>query len=271
MHSRQAVISQVQKWLGSTKGSAGHLEILEIYNSQNPLPRGHKMTVNDAWCAATVTAAAIAAGCADIIPGECSCGKMIEKMKAMGIWEENDAYENLKPGDIVFFDWSDTGVGDDTTGHDHVGFVETVSPQTKVFTTIEGNYNGAVRRRSMRLNNRYIRGFGLPRYDEEEAEAPKTEEPKAETVKTDTTKLDSARYKDVNIAGTYQTMATINLRAGAGLSKKRITLIPKGNECKCYGFYSTVLGLKWYLIQTKINGVLYTGFCHSGYLKRKQL
>lgn len=102
-------------------------------------------------------------------------------------------------------------------------------------------------------------------------EAPKVETPKAEATatKTDSTKIDSAKSYDKAISGTYVATADINLRTGANvLTKKKIALIPKGNVCKCYGYFTSNLGVKWLLIQTTIKGVKHTGFCHGGYLKK---
>ena len=59
---RQKVADKMTSWVGATKGSAKHAEILKIYNDHRPLARGYKMKVNDAYCAATVSAAWIACG-----------------------------------------------------------------------------------------------------------------------------------------------------------------------------------------------------------------
>ena len=119
------------------------------------------MTYKDAWCAATASAAAIEAGLTDIIPRECSCTRMIELFKKMKCWKEDDAYTPL-PGDIIFYDWDDSGKGDCTGNPEHVGVVESVTGL--VITVIEGNYHDAVGRRNIAVNGRCIRGYGLPDY-----------------------------------------------------------------------------------------------------------
>ena len=48
----------------------------------------------------------------------------------MGIFIENDSYVP-KTGDIIFYDWADNGVGDNTGVPDHVGIVVTVSGITR--------------------------------------------------------------------------------------------------------------------------------------------
>ena len=40
---RQKVCDIINAWIGGTKGSAIHKEILNIYNSYTPLARGYKV------------------------------------------------------------------------------------------------------------------------------------------------------------------------------------------------------------------------------------
>lgn len=68
------------------------------------------MTVNDAWCATSVSAAFIAVGLSNIFPCvECSCENMINLAISAGIWVENDAYVP-DVGDVILYDWDDNGV-----------------------------------------------------------------------------------------------------------------------------------------------------------------
>ena len=62
-------------WVGATKGSAKHLDILEVYNNYRPLARGYKVQVKDAYCATTVSAAYIRAGIAKYTGTECGVEK----------------------------------------------------------------------------------------------------------------------------------------------------------------------------------------------------
>ena len=159
---RSVIVEKAASYLGTKDYSAKHKEIIAAYNSQKSLPRGYKMTVNDAWCATFVSAIAIMCGYTAIIPTECSCGYLVDKAKKMGIWQENDAYVP-KPGDILLYDWDDSGSGDDTGWPDHVGYVEKVSGNS--ITTIEGNAgNGEVKRISLKVNQKNIRGFITPKY-----------------------------------------------------------------------------------------------------------
>lgn len=156
---RKKVADAVSAWYGAEKGSPTHQMILSIYNNHTPLARGYKMTVNDSWCAATASAAYIAAGIADYTGTECSCGEWIKLAKTKGIWVEDDAHVP-SIGDAIIYDWKDDGKGDDTTGHDHIGIVTSVNG--KSFTVTEGNMSKKVGRRTMTANGRYIRGFICP-------------------------------------------------------------------------------------------------------------
>ena len=91
---------------------------------------------------------------------------MIELFKGLGCFIENDTYVPL-PADILFYDWNDSGSGDNVGVSDHVGIVEKVSGDT--ITVIEGNYSNACKRRTLKVNGRYIRGYGVPKYTSEPA------------------------------------------------------------------------------------------------------
>ena len=158
---RNHYVDTLRGWLGAKEGDAIHKRIIDTYNSHKPLPRGYRMTNKDPWCAATVSAGAIEAGLTDIIFRECSCAQMIELFKRHGRWMEDDSYIP-QPGDVIFYDWGDSGKGDNTGAPDHVGVVEKVTDG--LITVIEGNYHDAVGRRYIRVDNRYIRGYGLPAY-----------------------------------------------------------------------------------------------------------
>ena len=158
---RNHYVDTLRGWLGRNEGDGSHKVIIDTYNSLLPLPFGYRMTYKDPWCAATVSAAAIEAGLTDIIFRECSCTRMIELFKQHGRWQEDDSYIP-KPGDLIFYDWHDTGKGDCTGNPEHVGVVERVA--NGQITVIEGNYHDAVKQRSIPINARYIRGYGCPDY-----------------------------------------------------------------------------------------------------------
>lgn len=158
---RNHYVDTLRGWIGRNEQDRSHRLIVDTYNSLKPLPRNYAVTYTDAWCAATVSAAAIEAGLTDIIPRECSCMRMVARFQEMGRWQERDDHTPL-PGDIIFYDWQDSGKGDNTGAPDHVGVVESVTGL--VLTVIEGNYADSVKRRNIAVNGRYIRGYGLPDY-----------------------------------------------------------------------------------------------------------
>lgn len=248
------VVKQAQSWIGKKESNGTHKSIIDIYNAHKPLARGYKVKYTDAWCATFVSTVAIQLGYIDIIPTECGCEQMVNKFKNLGIWVENDAYVP-KPGDIILYDWDDNGVGDNKGYTDHIGIVEKVSDGK--ITVIEGNINDSVGRRTIAVNGKSIRGYGVPKYDVEKvATTTPTEVPKP-------SKVDPAKNFDKRIAGTYYTTADLNIRVGAGTSKSVITVIPKGGVVKCYGYYTPVVGVKWFLVAYKN----LTGFVSSRYLR----
>lgn len=86
---------------------------------------------------------------------------------------------------------------------------------------------------------------------------------------TNDTKVDYASSYNKSIAGTYKTTAALNLRAGAGTSKKSLCVMPKGSKVVNYGYYSTSGGVKWYYVSYKdANGKSYLGFCSSEFLSK---
>lgn len=164
MAKASELIILAKKWLGKKESDGTHKEIIDIYNSHKPLPRGYTVKYTDSWCATTISALAIKCNALGIIPKECSCQKMIELFKKIKRWKEDDAYVP-KAGDIIFYDWQDNGKGDNAGWSDHVGIVEKV--YGREITIIEGNYNNMVKRRVIEVDAKCIRGYGVPDYEAE--------------------------------------------------------------------------------------------------------
>lgn len=158
---RKKIIDTAVAWLGCKESDGTHKKIIDVYNSHKPLPVGYKMKYTDAWCATFVSAVAIKAGLDDIIPLECGCGRYIALAQKAGIWVENDAFVP-QAGDIILYDWEDSGAGDNKGSSDHIGYVVSVSGNT--MKIIEGNMSNAVGYRKLAVNGRYIRGFVTPKY-----------------------------------------------------------------------------------------------------------
>ena len=178
MAKASEIIKLAQSWIGKKEADGSHRSIIDIYNSHKPLARGYAMQYTDAWCATFISALAIKLGCTNIIPTECGCGEMVALFQKLGVWVENDAY-TPKAGDIIFYDWQDSGSGDNKGWPDHVGLVEKVSGKT--ITVIEGNVSDAVGRRTVTVNAKNIRGYAVPKYDAEAVAKPATQIIKAGT------------------------------------------------------------------------------------------
>lgn len=237
---RQKVVSVMKGWLGLKESNGSHMKIVNIYNNHKPLARNYKLTKKDPWCAATVSAAAIEAGLTDIIPTECSCARMIELLKNLGSFVENDAYIPM-PGDILFYDWQDSGKGDNVGAPDHVGIVEQIAGG--VITVIEGNYSDMVKRRNIAVNGRYIRGFGVPKYAD-----------KADAVSVPNTSGAVAMGDVVNFTGNIQYVSAYSgsRSASAKACTATVTAVASGKQ---HPYHLIGAGVEGWVDASSIEGV----------------
>lgn len=315
-YSRMSVVDKANSFIGLNEYDNSHLEIVNTYNMQSPLPSGYALKPTDAWCAAFATTVYFLLGYSDIFPSECSCNRMIAKAKEMGIWVEQDNYVP-KLADCIMYDWQDNGVGDNVGNADHVGIVTFVDEAAGYMVVTEGNYSNSVKKRTININGKYIRGFITPKFTTDGADVPhptyvKDVDTLAHEVIANQwgsgeerkTKLTNAGYDysavqsrvneilntpkevpvseqdkqvvatakatkiDKSIAGEYTTTANLYLRDGAGTNKKALFKIPKNTKVKSFGYYSIANGVKWFYITFKLNGIQYTGFSSSAYLRR---
>lgn len=108
------------------------------------------------------------------------------------------------------------------------------------------------------------------------AATEKTEATSSTTKKTSTkeTKKITAtvapdKGPDKSLKGTYKATSDLYCRDDAGTKNKALCLIPKGTKVQCYGYYKLVgTSSKWLYIQFTLNGIEYTGFSSSKYLKK---
>lgn len=138
--SAQNVLNVMRSWIGYSEANGKFRQIIDLYNSYLPLVRGYAVQYTDEWCDTAVSAAAIQAGCVDLIGTECGCEKHIEIFKEKGIWIEDGTIVPL-PGDIILYNWDCQAQPNDGYS-DHIGYVESVSGQ--MITVMEGNYNEEV-------------------------------------------------------------------------------------------------------------------------------
>ena len=160
--ARMKLVDTACDWADIREDDGSHHFIIDLYNTITPLPQDYRVTYDDAWCAAFVSAAALEAGMTDILPPECSCSRQINLFQNLGRWEEDDGYLPL-PGDIIFYDWDLSQSMVCTGWPEHVGIVVgTYGPYIRV---VEGNMDdGCAGFRTIRQNDWCIRGYGVPDY-----------------------------------------------------------------------------------------------------------
>lgn len=212
---RAKVVETAEGYLGYKESDGSHKKIIDLYNSHKPLARGYAVKYTDEWCATFVSAVAIACRMTDVMPTECSCSKMIELYRARGRWKEEDSYRP-SPGDLILYDWEDSGKGDNLGYPNHVGMVAKVNGTSLLI--LEGNRSSAVGYRTMAVDGKYIRGYCLPDYASKATEAEPVKRP-------------SAPSSDLQALKPYMVMITasmLNYRAGPGTSCKINGVVKKG-------------------------------------------
>lgn len=226
---REKIVSIAVGWLGCKESDGTHKKIIDVYNSHKPLARGYAVKYTDAWCSTFASAVAIKAGLTDIIPTECGCEKHTELFKKKGAWVEDDSY-TPKAGDYIFYDWDDSGVGDTKGYADHIGIVVSVSGTS--MKIIEGNISNAVGYRNLKVNAKYIRGYGVPNYASKATEEEK-EEAKPVTPTTPSTPTEDLEYKVgdlVQFTGClhYTSSYKSGVAKGCKAGVAKVTAISKG-------------------------------------------
>lgn len=200
--------------INGLSGDKAHNWVVDTYNSITPRPRGYKLQTKDPWCAATISAVFHALGYDDL--AECSCPVMIQKAKELGIWHENDDFRP-QAGDLILYDWQDSGKGDDVGVADHIGMVVKVDGDKMIVR--EGNKSGKMGNRTININARYIRGFITPPYEAQEGkeDAPATNSTPAPEKPADGANSE-AKAGDYEVGKTYTVSvnSALNVRKGAG-------------------------------------------------------
>ena len=172
------------------------------------------------------------------------------------------------------------------SGCHHTGIVYKVDKT--YFYTIEGNTSGASgvvsngggvaykKYSIMAYKGKVL--FGHPKYDKKVSNksndkkndsSKKTNSSNTSNTKKKTTKkVADAKSFSKSIAGTYKVSASdgLNLRYEPGklTDDNKVITISNGKKVQCYGYYTTVDGIKWYLVTYGEK----TGFVSSKYLKK---
>lgn len=149
------------KWfasrVGTVEGSEEHHRIIDVYNTQRPLPRGYRMRYADSWCAASVTVAAMETDNSKVVPPECGCGEMMRYAKQRHIFAGPDYRPKL--GDLILYSWNTD------SWPDHIGIVYSYDKNTDMIVTIEGNYQDSIKTRQIVGGSGYIVGYICPKYE----------------------------------------------------------------------------------------------------------
>lgn len=165
--ARGAYCLRLLRQLGTQEGSADHQKILDDYNSLAKtaagLPRGHKAVKSDDWCAIFAAGQAHAQGLTKIYPMECSCSRIIEIAKNMGIWIEDDGYIPMA-GDWILFAWKGADGEENTLAPNHIGIVYGTDGSN--IYVVEGNKGDKVDTRFLQVGDRRIRGYVHPDYSQ---------------------------------------------------------------------------------------------------------
>ena len=159
---RDRILRAAASLVGVRSGSAAHHQLVNDYNSINPLPVGYAVKNSDDWCDVFVTTVFQREGLSHLIGRECGVERHIQIFKRLGIWNEDGA-STPKAGDIITFNWDQDSQPNNGFA-DHIGIVERV--ENGLIHTIEGNSGvvGTVKRNVYRIGHGNIRGFATPRY-----------------------------------------------------------------------------------------------------------
>lgn len=271
------ILDTARGWLGWSEASGKWWQIVDgVYNnyirSHRGAGRGYILQRTDAWCDAFVSSCFIKNNAVSAIGDvECGCPNHIQILKNHGLW-----LGLVRPmaGDIVFFDWQG---GRSEWGSDHIGLVEAVNGNT--VTTIEGNRNDSVARRTITWNDANISGYARPKYGKSSETTPvKPAEPTQQTKPT-TTKSLKAKSKSVfTLTGTGSpnntevkvgkcTADLLNVRSWAGVENPNIKSYPqlaKGNLVSVCDSILDKNGSTWYFV--KIANKSY-GFVSAKYIE----
>ncbi|MFF7652874.1 peptidoglycan-binding protein [Streptomyces sp. NPDC007983] len=147
MGTAQGMIAVARKLLGTTEHPPGsnHNTVTSWYGFSGP------------WCDMSISYEAAHSDNLKAVMGKYALTTAHARaFQSKGRWHYG--LGGIRPGDVVFFDWSG---GRSISGIDHVGLVEAVHSNHTI-TTLEGNTSDAFRRR--RRNSACVVGYGRPAY-----------------------------------------------------------------------------------------------------------
>lgn len=157
---REAIVYMAMSQIGN-EAPNGDDKYIEFYNNVAGTSFGVNTT---AWCAIFVSYCARHVGVpTSVIPNFAHC-----TTSRNSFWRPRNRWKTKsytpKPGDLIYFDWAGSDVGD----CDHVGIV--VKVDSKYIYSVEGNTKGGettygVRYKQYPIGWSQIAGFGIPDYE----------------------------------------------------------------------------------------------------------
>lgn len=263
------VLNVMRSWLGFSEANGKFKQIIDLYNSVKPLPRGYAVQYGDEWCDTCVSAAGIKAGCSELIGRECGCEEHVKIFKAMGIWIE-DGTVIPKPGDVIVYNW-DCATQPNDGYSDHIGYVESIFDG--IINCMEGNKGEAVGTRKIPVGWGYIRGYARPKYNASSTAGNKTvTEIAKEVIAGQWGNGDTRRTALVNAGYDYDAVqAKVNELVNGGgtsASQKSVTEIAKEVMAGKWGNGADrkakleAAGYNYNTVQAKVNSL-----CHASNLK----
>ena len=176
--------------------------------------------------------------------------------------------------------WSKGKVGYEADGAGHVAVVEEIKPNGDVVTSNSGYNTTRFWMQTFTKASNYSMGSGYTfqgfihiLHNSLNTTTPDTPASNTSTPNPTTrTATDPATSLDKSLSGAYTVTATdglyIRSRPGVIKTETVMALLPYNTRVNNYGYYTLVDGVKWLYVQVTYNGVKYTGFCSSQYLKK---
>lgn len=140
-------------------------EVVDLYNTYLPHPRGYKVKYSDMLCATYVSAVFIKLGWTDIVPPECGARQLYRNMEAISC-ATPDVKRAPQAGDIIFF-----GNDGKPDGINHVGIVVDLTNSNKRIVYYDISTSGRVGQHYCPVGYSWICGYGLPDYASKDFQA----------------------------------------------------------------------------------------------------
>ena len=133
-------------------------DVVDVYNTYLPHPRGYKVKYSDQLCATYVSAIFISLSWTDLVPPECGARQLYRNMEAIGC-ASSDVRRVPSPGDLIFFGQNST-----PNGINHVGIVVDITQGNKRIVYYDISTSGRVAQHYCPVGYAWICGFGMPDY-----------------------------------------------------------------------------------------------------------